>query len=493
VGPRRAALVAGLVALTGPLIGVLPTSPAPARAADADTRPNIVVLMADDMRTADMKYLPRTRRLIGELGLRFPASISPHPLCCPARAELLTAQYAQNNGVRANRLEYGGYHRLGTDATIGTWLSAAGYQTALLGKHLNGYSWAKHGRDPGWSRFGPLVSKVYNYKHFHVVEDDVVVTKAEYLTDYLAARTARTVRGFSADPEGRPFFLWVAHVAPHLTQSPACRCWTGPPPAPRHRDLYANEPLDTRSKPSFLEPNIADKPELIRRGPDTWINTRREFVDLFRSRIRSLAALDEANATVLRALRRAGELENTVVVFTSDNGYMLGEHRWTEKTLAYEESLRVPLQIRGPGVPVDASTAETVTTVDLSTTLLRLAGAEPTLPSDGADLSPLLTDPEGAHLDRDTVLVQGGPRTEEEVPWGWLYRGVRTERYTYVRYGNGELELYDRLQDPFQLSNVAGAPAYAEVLSELDRRVDALVDCVGRDCNRTFGPVPDPG
>jgi arylsulfatase A-like enzyme len=258
-----------------------------------------------------------------------------------------------------------------------------------------------------------------------------------------------------------------------------------PPPAPkRYAGQFGNSALDSLGKPSFNEGNVKDKPKLLRKRKVRVASVRARHD----GRVRSLRAVDDANARVVQTLARTGELENTVVMFTSDNGYLMGEHRWMEKTLGYEESLQVPLVVRGPKVPRNEKAVSTATVVDLASTIVDLANADPDLTLDGQSLVPLMRRPATAQRTGDTVLIQGGPRSRREDKWGWLYRGVRTDRYTFVKYGNKKKELYDRVEDPFQLTNVSGKAAYDAVEADLKRRLNALVDCAGRSCNATFGP-----
>ena len=146
----------------------------------------------------------------------------------------------------------------------------------------------------------------------------------------------------------------------------------------------------------------------------------------------------------------------------------------------------------GPGIPPATRTSSTATILDLPATFLDAAAATPTLRIDGVSLLPLMRHP-GRPRPGDTLLIQGGPRGPKEVRWGWLYRGVRTARYTYIRFGNGEHELYDRRLDPYELTNVASDGTYRPVRREMLRRLKLLVGCSGAAaCNRTFGPDPSP-
>jgi len=458
--------------------------------AAAPHRPNIVLITTDDQRTDDLRWMPRTRALLGRRGVTFPRMLSPHPVCCPARAEILTGQYGQNNGVLSNGGRWGGYKRLDVDHTLATWLSAAGYRTAFAGKHLNLYR-ARAGRDPGWTRFNPLLGAIYRYTSFTALNDGHRQT-GRYLTDYLSHKTSRYVRRFA--PADKPFFIWTSYVAPHSSRHPCGRggtkrCSAPPIPARRHRLLHPHAVPPSFRSPAFNERNVSDKHPELRDNPRL---PRSRVRRLHLARIRSLASVDEAVAALIRTLRRTGELSNTVVLFTSDNGYQMGEHRLLTKNQPFESSLHVPLLVRGPGIPHGDVSRQPVTMVDLAPTILELARAEADLVVDGQSLVPLLRAPRTARHQGDTQLIQAGPRPRRGPRW--FFRGVRTARYTYAHYdGNGFRELYDRRRDPAQLRNVARSPAYRAVVAELERRTRRLKTCTGQDCNVRFGPVPRPG
>jgi arylsulfatase A-like enzyme len=500
------ALVAGVLtvlgapaATTGPAAVAAAGVPAGAAAGVSaglwgGARPNIVLVTTDDQRLDELAWMPRTRRLVGAAGATFENALSPHPLCCPARAELLTAQYAHNNGVRHNTGPWGGFRAFTRDHRrqhMGSWLRRAGYQTAFVGKFLNGYG-ARDGDQPGWDEWSPTLAGTYRFTDFKLRVDgrnrsyDLDRNPRHYVADVVGNRGIAIARQFARSR--KPFFLWVSHVAPHSAQLPDGR-WGPPIPAPRHRTLFADSrPQALLEDPSFREADRSDKPGAVRSSGTT--STTR-VVRLHRARIRSLQSVDEANARLVRALRDAGELDNTVFVFTSDNGYLLGEHHLTSKNWPYEASLRVPLLVRGPGVPAGVARRQNVTLVDLASTFLHLARS-PRGSSDGADLRPALTDDAGTSA---TSLIQAGAATKA----GWRWRGVRSSRYVYVRWHSGAHELYDLQEDPDQLENLlhpsSGEPVAAEyrpVLAELRRRYEALRRCAGAACHADFGPEPQP-
>ena len=199
------------------------------------------------------------------------------------------------------------------------------------------------------------------------------------------------------------------------------------------------------------------------------------MVTLNRARLQALQAVDEANASAIRTLKRLGQLDNTYIFFTSDNGLHLGEHRHVGKALPYEESLKIPLLVRGPSIPRGVHRRQMTEHIDLAPTFLELAGARADVQVDGTSLLPVLRRNARGY---GTVLVQSG---SEVAPWEW--RGVRTPRYTFVRYvEEGHVLLFDRKKDPYELRNVAGMPEYAATRARLEVRLKALENCLGADC-----------
>jgi N-acetylglucosamine-6-sulfatase len=456
---------------------------------------NVVLITTDDMAASDLRWMPKTRALIGGgAGVSFADSVSPHPLCCPARAEMLTGQFAQNNKVRSNRAPYGGYFQLDSSNTLPVWLQRSGYQTAFMGKYLNEYGFRDlHAVPPGWDSWHGTVQNTYDYYDFTVnANGSVRHFDGEYQTDYYADLTENLVPKLAA--RERPFFLWQSHLAPHGACSTqlsveGSHCWMPAMPSLTYDGFAEGVVPPGREDPAYNERDVSDKPQHIR-GLAPFTSAQQEKVrEVYQHRVEALRSVDDAVARTVDALERAGELDNTLLIFTSDNGYLLGQHRYVGKTLPYEPSLQVPLLMRGPSIPAGVRRESTTATVDLAPTVLAAADAEAGLPVDGRNLLPLAR---GEGSDWDTLLVQGGPRTPAEGP-GWFYRGVRTDRYTYIEYRQSrEVELYDRRRDPHQLHNLAGRAAYARVQAELRRRLLQLQDCAGQDCRRDYGPLPRP-
>ena len=477
-------LVASLLTVVAPSDAARSNAPTVSMA--ADDRPNIVLITTDDQTLQDMHWMPRTRQILGKAGVTFTHGISPHPLCCPARAELLTGQYAQNNGVRANSGPHGGFESLERpENTVASWLHGSGYQTGMIGKFLNLY-YLRHGTQQGWDHWNPLVGnsvyQPYNYTFF----GDGSGTPGDgelHVTDAVRDQTVDLVEQWAG--QDAPFFIWSSFVAPHGTCSEEKPDCSAPPvPPERFAQAYPGSVLPSLKKPSFNERDMSDKPGWMRGLPK---QTPAKMQALFHERIRSLAAVDEAVVKIVEALADQGELTNTYVVFTSDNGYLLGEHRLEEKIFAFQESVRVPLLVYGPRLPAGVRRRQVVSTIDLAPTIAAFAGVRPARKVDGLDLRPY------AARNRDlrrTSLIQAGPRGSIGTKQ-WTYRGVYTPRYTYLRWNRtGFLELYDRSRDPYERRNVAKKARYRAVLAELRQRTKVLANCSGATCSRDFGRMP---
>jgi N-acetylglucosamine-6-sulfatase len=382
---------------------------------------------------------------------------------------------------------------------MATWVKEQGYRTAFFGKYLNGY--AGHYVPPGWDEWravsGNFLSEDLN-ENGHIVSydadgyhlDDVLSEKA---SEY-AERAARPDPPFfTAD---RPFLMWIGTKAPHQPATPA----------PRDKNAYPDVSLPR--PPSFDEGDVSDKPPLS-------AEQKVYMEKLHRKRLQSMLAVDDMIGDLIKALRKGSKLENTYIVFTSDNGFHLGQHRLgAGKWTAYEEDIRVPLVVRGPGVAEDRTLQHVVLTNDLAPTFADLAGAD--IPSfvDGRSFKPLLTDdptlledwrqrflieavaerggvpqPPLVNESEVTPLLTGDPlpndrrkssaavaQSSEE--WGrpWM-KALRTNNYLYVEYKSGEHELYDLRKDPYELDN-----EYATATPELKQRLEALRQCSAAEC-----------
>ncbi len=454
-------------------------------AAPALARPNVVVLMTDDQTAASLRYMQQTRALLGARGTTFEQAIASYPLCCPSRATQLTGQYAHNHGVLHNRGDFGGYARLDHANTLPVWLQAAGYRTMHVGRYLNGYEYAD-GIPPGWSDWhGSPHSSAFNYSSWRVNENGALVSHpdprhpGEYLTDFQGRRAGELIE--QAAPGERPFYLQLWFVAPHRggPRDPEDPATLGTPsPAPRHRDAFAGTPMPR--PPNFDEASMFDKPQVVADRPRLSPERIAGIEENWRQELESLQAVDEAVARIVATLERTGELANTMIIFTSDNGFMHGEHRAQgEKVLLYEESIRVPLVMSGPGVPRGVRDPRPVANIDLAPTILDATGALPRRRLDGRSLLDLVAD-KGAWWGRDLLIENG--HGANNVP---AYRALRTNRFLYAEHRTtGEFELYDLETDPYQLRSRDGHPRYEAVQRDLARRLRLLKTCAGSGCQK---------
>ena len=437
----------------------------------ADSRPNILVFETDDQTVESMRVLANVQRLIGAQGVTFDSSFVSFSLCCPSRATFLTGQYAHNHGVMGNKPPEGGYYKLDSSNTLPVWLQKAGYNTVHLGKYLNGYG-TKDPREipPGWSEWhGSVDPSTYRFYDFTLNENGALHTyKRRYKTDLYAEKGAEIVRRRAR--QAKPFFLWVAFLAPHSggPREPGDPKYATPVPAPRHRDRLANEPLPVPA--SFNEADVSDKPQVVSRRRLLRPREVQAIQEMYQQRLESLLAVDEAVARVMAALRASGELDKTLVVFTSDNGYFHGEHRIPQgKVLLYEPSIRVPLLMRGPGIPRGVHLGQMVGNIDLAPTFVDAANATPGRAMDGRSLLPLVANPRLPW--RDDLLLETSS-----------YMALRTSRYLYAEYENGDRELYDLVRDPDELESKHADPAFAAVRAELATRLGLLRNCHGPGC-----------
>jgi arylsulfatase A-like enzyme len=468
----------------------------------AASGPNVVVVMTDDQRYDDMAVLPRTRKLIGDAGVTFTRAYASYPVCCPARATFFTGQYAHNHKVVClYRTCGGGYGSLRQRAYLPVWLERAGYVTTHIGKFLNGYGQDRLDVPNGFTEwYGMIDPFTYRMWGYRIFEDRTPKEYGEvmrevgryYQTDVLTDKAVDFVRRRAAGDA--PFFLSVAYLAPHHESGKTQRR-TGKlvRPAPRHRGAFAHAAL--RKQHSFNETDLSDKPSHVPRF-NRPINARREaaITKRFRERSESLLAVDEGVEKIIDELRRTGELDNTYVIFTSDHGYMQGEHRIPQgKMVPYDPSTQVPLLIRGPGIPRGRRTKALVGDVDFAATVLDATPARATRALDGRSylpfarnprlrsLRPLLHTTAGQPAKGRTNTREGGTRgTQPRVP---AWRAVRTTRWLYIEYKGGQRELYDQRRDPSQMNSVVGDPRLRVRVRTLRRILSDLEKCRGRQCD----------
>ena len=439
------------------------------------TQPNIVFILVDDMRKGDLGYMPKTKALLQNAGMTFENAFVSNPICCPSRATIMRGQYAHNTQVWSNANGATGgleaYRARGYENNnVATTLKAAGYRTALIGKYLNGYQ-ATTKPPQGWDEwFATLDPTTYKYFGYDVNDNGIGrhfgSSDSDYKTDVLSRQTQSFIGASATQPE--PFFAYVAPVAPHMPATPA----------PRHAHAY--DGIDGPRLRSFDEKDVSDKPSWMRQLPRLTaaqiadINTRHE------RRVESLQAVDDLVEGVVDTLNSPTPdgtipLDNTYIFFTSDNGFFHGEHRipW-EKYRPYEEDIRVPLLVRGPGIEAGSSTRKLALNTDYMPTFADLANTSKPSYVDGRPLTGVLDG--SATAWRHAILIEG-PRYKTVPP----YRGIRTldgtTRQKYIEYaGTSQKEMYYLGADPRELANKTTPPA------GLAARLDALRVCKGDSC-----------
>jgi arylsulfatase A-like enzyme len=438
-----------------------PTSPAvsgPAPAHAASAPPSIVFILTDDQRYDELDHMAAVQHQLIARGVSFENAFVSDSYCCPSRATILTGTYSHTNGIYGDSpITDGGFRFFKDSTTIATVLHAQGYRTALMGKYMNGYSQV-HARyiPPGWDRWFAFTSEPYFGFTVSDQGTNVHFGPDDYQTDVLAAQAVQFIE---STPAGQPLFLYWAPHAPHAPATPA----------PRYELALKNLPISR--PPNYNEADVSDKPAYVQAEPPISKGTQAKLDDLRRQMYRTLLSVDDATQQMLDALAATGRLHNTMVVFMSDNGLMIGNHRFhAKKTAPYEESIRVPLILRWDDAAwsppmVDA---HIVANVDLAETWAAAAGTS--MPgSEGMSLLSILEDPSSPW--RNALLLEHAEWSE--VP---AYCGVRAERYAYYQYSTGEEELYDLNADPWQLQNVVGNPRYGGTLDQLRAKDHVLCE-----------------
>ncbi len=444
-------------------------------------RPNVLLITADDTAVGDLDHMPQVARLITEQGTTFDDALAPTPICAPSRASLLTGQYAHNHGVLTVDGDGGGAQAFHAQNTLPVWLQRAGYETLFVGKYLNGY-----GDDndpvvePGWDEWRPTMGvSTYDFLNPTLNINGHLSQRHQYSTELIADQTDLLLRRQAH--KHNPFFMWVNYVAPHHGEPTdtddidlLAEGIQTPYVAPRYRGMMRHVPLpdipnmfrgNTRGTHVAGKPFTASGRAAVRAG--------------FRQRLESLQSVDDAVARTITMLRRTHQLENTIVIFTSDNGFMTGQHNLYGKLHHYNDALRIPVTMRGPGIPKDRVVETAITNPDLATTIAAIAGARPGRPQDGIDIRPLMSS--GPRL--RVVPIEAYPVLGGSHP---IYTGIRYGQYTYVRLSSGAEELFDRSVDPFELTNAATDPVNTHILATLrdwDRRYH---DCAGVSCPKSL-------
>jgi arylsulfatase A-like enzyme len=434
----------------------------------AATKPNILFVLTDDQPASTLSKMPVVETELKAKGLSFENAFVSDPMCCPSRATIMTGRYAHNHGLWLNTEPRGGDEgfkdRGLAQDTIATRLKQEGYTTGLFGKYFNGYG-NNHYVPPGWDTWFAFVGNNQDESYEVVSEGETKTVNRDewHPTDLIANRAEQFVKTHADEP-------WFAYVAPHDPHGPYY-------PAPRHAHDFDGVQLP--DKPSFdkVDPS---QPSYVSNRPPFSEGEVRKLTWTYEDKLEALQSVDDLVAGLIETLENTGQLEDTYIVFATDNGFMLGEHRLSQKGKPYEESIHTPLLVRGPGVPAGETRTQLVSNVDLAPTFAELAGTEPPAKHDGRSLVPLLSENPPPSW-REAVLLELRNRN---LTWS----GLRTPRYAYFEYDQtGEKELYDLKTDPYELESIHKS-ADPALLARLHARLEALKDCVGAGCREAEGP-----
>jgi len=525
---RARAALAAAVALIAVAAGALTAGAAQGAAIGK----NVIFILTDDMTSSELAGMPNVMSEIAGQGTSFNRAYVSFPLCCPSRATMIRGQYMHNHGVRGNFPPQGGWPKYQPHEAndLPVWLHGAGYHNVHIGKYMNGYP-TQNGILPvplGWDEWYGKVSEDALYFNYQLIEKTSPggtprITfygdqPLDYQTDVFGDRAVDFVKDHPVSQE--PFLLDLWFNSPH-----------GPfDPAPRDLFRLAGAPLPRL--PAFNEKDVTDKPRWFQRQARKRLSGAQiKLIDNERRRAQEqLLSVDESVGELIQALRGDGILDDTYIVFSSDNGFFRGEHRIASgKYLPYDPSSRVPLLIRGPGIPAGGVSNELVWNGDITQTILQIASGSEDPALDGRSLLPFAENPalrstrpillEGdtgaggtevesaqtsaarAREARVGVLGKRGVRNLEQEPnaiksatteGAPAYRSIRTDRYEYTVYANGQTELYDMWRDPAQLRSLARDPRYRYVRKWLYNALIPLSSCAGASCRVELGPDPLP-
>jgi arylsulfatase A-like enzyme len=418
---------------------------------------NVLLIVTDDQRADTMGVMPKTRRWLARGGVSFPEAFDTTPLCCPSRSTILTGRYAHNHGVLTNGP--GDWRHLDQQTTVERVLQQHGYLTAIFGKYLN--FWPIRRAPPYFTRYA--VKHDNSAYHGSLWNLNGTVERVQrYSTSVVRDRALEFLQGAEAD-DAAPWFLYLAPNAPHGPFTPAQR--------------YAHATVPRwHPGPAVDERDRSDKPAYVRESrPDPRIPQIRE------DSLRTLMSVDDMVAAVMRELETLGELQRTLVIFTSDNGVFWNEHDLQRKGGPYTEGVQAPLFLRFPGHAAAGTVdGRLAANVDIAPTILQAAGLQASWPLDGRSLL-------GPATRRTVLLEYWPPRPTDPPQWASL----RTRSYQYIEYyaKNGRRiiarEYYDLRSDPAELTNLLGDRSTADDPASLPRLHGALAAaraCAGARC-----------
>lgn len=433
------------------------------------SKPNIVLIITDDQPIPTMKYMPTIQKELVEKGVTFTNAFVTTPLCCPSRASILTGLYVHNHKVYSNRQPDGGAPAFDDKSALPLWLREAGYRTALIGKYLNAFDAMPEGYiPPGWDEWAVFIDKDPNkdfYYGYTFSDNGKTVAYGFSPKDYSTDMLTQKAVDFIKSSGGQPFFLILSYYAPHQPYISA----------DRHHGLFKTYTggFERYRPANLLEQDISDKPQWVQ---EIEPQTTDHIDNVYERAMRTLMSVDEGVGHVLAELDQRGIRDNTLVIYMSDNGIALGDNRVFGKVCPYDACIHIPFVVSYPA-KITASRLDTnlILNIDIAPTLADLAGVPDVSRFDGQSFLPLLSDP--YHKWRDGFLIEHYQTDEDEGGMTALvpgYVGFRTHQWKYVQYATGERELYDLLNDPFEMNNLSAQPQYEETMRTLAARIDAI-------------------
>ena len=539
--------IAGFAGVAGFIAILNPAAPMQAHA-----RPNTVLTQTDDqpidncnelwrdLYNRDRQIMPNTMSLIRKQGISFSNYMTPFPLCAPSRASLLSGQYAQNHGVIRIGGERGGWESFRRNRilneNLAVWLQRSGYRTSHFGKFTNQYGGPNAPAEtmvpPGWDRWvtdatDNSTREFYGYRQnidglitprlgdpfYDMIggKDDMAcpelgLDQCNYHTDSMSQQASEEIRQAGS----QPFYLQLDYHAPHGDSRPPI----GPEPATRHNNTAIKTP--TSRPKGYNEADISDKPRFLRSTTPRLNQGEINQLTLEnRKSVEALRSVDEGVRNIIDTLKETGKLNNTYVIFTSDNGFFLGQHRIHRgKLLPYEPAVRVPMVMRGPGIRKNTTSRELVANQDIAPTILKLSGAKARSRIDGRPMIRFWKNPK--KKTRRPILMSSYQQATRFIPGDYPdeppvvipakrrgagvsakaqnhnYVGIRIGPYKLVKYEESENELYVLSRDPAELKNRYGIPRYAEVQEYLEEQLALLRACKGSTCRAQAPKWPAP-
>ncbi|XP_065919908.1 N-acetylglucosamine-6-sulfatase-like [Dysidea avara] len=479
------------------------------------SKPNIVYILTDDqdIKLNSLDVQPKVKSMLIDEGLFFDNAFVTTPVCCPSRSSILTGKYTHNHHTYENGVKRGcnaaSWRQLNEKKTVGYYMSMAGYKTGLFGKYLNNYALPQSGMNvnhipPGWSKWFGLVgnSKFYHYS----VSNDGVEEKhgndyeKDYFTDVIKREAVQFIK--NSTQENKPFFVYIGTPAPHRPATPA----------PQYNQTFDNHPAPRTPSYNY---NSTDKHWIISKGTPPMSDATKMIVDtLYQDRLETLLSVDDLVGEVVTTLQTAGVLDNTYIFYNSDHGYHLGQfNQQGEKRQPYDEDIRVPLIVRGPGINSGKKTDRIALNIDITPTFLDLAGFKVPEDIDGVSLKPVLLNT--TDLWRDDFMIEY--YGEGSSPSGCMgvihpppgqqvflhdchnntfiavrtinekYNNIYSEFYSTddapIAVGNTYFqEYYDLKTDYWELKNTYNS-ADVEMIKQLKERANKLYHCQGQSCH----------